>query len=54
MMGPMPGIKEKAFGRDVPDAEIHFLNAGHFALNEEVGAIAALIRRFLRTRLIPP
>jgi pimeloyl-ACP methyl ester carboxylesterase len=41
-----------AFGRDVPDAEIYLLNAGHFALDEEAGAIAALIRRFLRARLI--
>lgn len=40
-----------AFGREVPDAEIHLLNAGHFALDEEADAIAALIRRFLQTRL---
>ncbi len=40
-----------AFGREVPDAEIHLLNAGHFALDEEADAIAAIIRRFLQTRL---
>jgi hypothetical protein len=28
------------------------LNAGHFALDEEAGAIAGLIRRFLQARLI--
>lgn len=39
-----------AYGRDVPEAEIHLLNAGHFALDEEVVAIAALVRRFLSTR----
>lgn len=36
-----------AFGREVPDAEIHLLNAGHFALDEEAAAIAALMHRFL-------
>jgi pimeloyl-ACP methyl ester carboxylesterase/ketosteroid isomerase-like protein len=36
-----------AFGREVPDAEIHLLNAGHFALDEEVDTVAALMRRFL-------
>ena len=41
-----------AFRRDVPDAEIYLLNASHFALDEEAAAIAALIRRFLRVRLI--
>lgn len=40
-----------AFGRDVPDAEIHLLNASHFALDEEVVAIAALMHRFLSARL---
>jgi len=39
-----------AFGREVPDAEIHLLNAGHFALDEEAGAIAALMNRFLGAR----
>lgn len=36
-----------AFGREVPDAEIHLLNASHFALDEEAVAIAALMCRFL-------
>ena len=40
-----------AFGHEVPDAEIHLLNAGHFALDEEVDAAAALIRRFLQSRI---
>src|SRR5262245_34497267 len=40
-----------AFGRAVPDSEIHLLNAGHFALDEEVDVIAALMLRFLRSRL---
>lgn len=41
-----------AFGSEVPDAEIHFLNAGHFALDEEADVIAALMHRFL-SRLQP-
>ncbi len=36
-----------AYGRDVPDAEIHVLEAGHFAMDEAVDEIAALTRRFL-------
>ncbi len=36
-----------AYGRDVPDAEIHLLNAGHFALDEEVNTVAGLVRYFL-------
>ncbi len=40
-----------AFQREVTDAEIHLLNASHFALDEEAEAIAALMRRFLWTRL---
>ena len=38
-----------AFGRELPKAEIHLLDAGHFALDEEVDAIATLIRRFMTT-----
>ncbi|HVJ51840.1 MAG TPA: alpha/beta hydrolase [Aliidongia sp.] len=36
-----------AYKRDVPDAEIHILDAGHFALDESVDQIAALMRAFL-------
>lgn len=41
-----------AFGYEVPDAEIHLLDAGHFALDEKADTIAALIRRFLQSRLL--
>ena len=37
----------EAFGRDVPDAEIHLLDAGHFALDEKNDEIASLILSFL-------
>jgi pimeloyl-ACP methyl ester carboxylesterase len=36
-----------AFARDLPDAEIHLLDAGHFALETHGPEIAALIRDFL-------
>ena len=36
-----------AYKRDLPDAEVHLLDAGHFALETHAGEIAALIREFL-------
>ncbi|OQW70928.1 MAG: alpha/beta hydrolase [Proteobacteria bacterium ST_bin13] len=36
-----------AYKRDVPEAEIHLLDGGHFALDETVDESATLIRRFL-------
>ena len=36
-----------AYGYDVPKAEIHFLEAGHFALDEASDDIALLVRNFL-------
>jgi pimeloyl-ACP methyl ester carboxylesterase len=41
----------RAYLRDVPDAELHLLDAGHFALETRGGQIAALMRDFLRRRL---
>nr|WP_210246095.1 alpha/beta hydrolase [Methylobacterium gnaphalii] len=37
----------EAYKRDVPDAEVHILDAGHFALDEKVDEIAELMLRFL-------
>jgi pimeloyl-ACP methyl ester carboxylesterase len=37
----------QAFKRDVPDADIRFLDTGHFALETHVGDIATAIRQFL-------
>ena len=37
----------EAFLRDDPKAEVHFLDTGHFALEEESGRIAAYIVEFL-------
>jgi pimeloyl-ACP methyl ester carboxylesterase len=37
----------EAFKRDLPDAELHLLDTGHFALEEEGELIAGRIRAFL-------
>jgi pimeloyl-ACP methyl ester carboxylesterase len=37
----------RAYLRDLPDAELHLLDAGHFALETHGPEIAALIRDFL-------
>jgi pimeloyl-ACP methyl ester carboxylesterase len=37
----------EAFRRDIPDAAIHFLDTGHFALETHCAEIAAVIRDFL-------
>jgi pimeloyl-ACP methyl ester carboxylesterase len=51
-----PGAQ--AYRKDVPDAEIHLLDAGHFALETHHREIAALIRDFLGRKLaeqgLPP
>ena len=36
----------RAYLQDQPDAELHLLPAGHFALEEELATIAAQIRAF--------
>ena len=41
----------EAFRRDNPDAEIHLLDAGHFALESQSTEIAAIIRDFLARKL---
>jgi pimeloyl-ACP methyl ester carboxylesterase len=41
----------KAFKRDNQDAEIHLLDAGHFALESKGPEIAAIIRDFLACKL---
>jgi pimeloyl-ACP methyl ester carboxylesterase len=37
----------EAYQRDLPDAEMHLLDAGHFALEEKTDEIASLILQFL-------
>jgi pimeloyl-ACP methyl ester carboxylesterase len=43
-----PGEPER-YRKDVPDAEVHVLDAGHFALDTKADEIAALVRGFLST-----
>jgi pimeloyl-ACP methyl ester carboxylesterase len=37
----------RAYARDLPEAEIHLLDAGHYALETSGDEIAALVRSFL-------
>ncbi|MET9496902.1 alpha/beta fold hydrolase [Streptomyces sp. NPDC006552] len=41
----------EAFGRDVPDAEIHLLEGGHFLLESALPEVTALITDFLGRRV---
>jgi pimeloyl-ACP methyl ester carboxylesterase len=41
----------EAYARELPDAEIHLLDTGHFALETHGQEIAELIRDFLRRKL---
>src|SRR6202035_1317811 len=38
------------YRKDVPDAEVHVLDAGHFALDTKADEIAALVRAFMSNR----
>jgi len=40
----------EAYRRDVPNAEVHVLDAGHFALDAKAGEIAALIGQFMKRK----
>ena len=42
-----PPAGAHAFLRDLPDAELHLLDSGHFALEDRFGEIVTLIRDFL-------
>lgn len=44
----------RAYLHDLPDAELHLLDAGHFALETHGAEIAALMRDFLDRRLTRP
>jgi len=39
--------KPEAYRRDVPHAQVHVLDAGHFALDTAADEIAALVRSFM-------
>lgn len=42
-----PEAGARAYLNDVPDAELHLLDAGHFVLDEYVDTVAGLIREFI-------
>ncbi|HLQ84830.1 MAG TPA: alpha/beta hydrolase [Salinisphaeraceae bacterium] len=42
-----PGAGARAYLKDVPDAELHLLDTGHFALDDHLDEIAALITDFI-------
>jgi pimeloyl-ACP methyl ester carboxylesterase len=44
-----PGEPQR-YRKDVPKAEVHVLDAGHFALDTRADEIAALIREFMKTQ----
>jgi pimeloyl-ACP methyl ester carboxylesterase len=44
-----PGEPER-YRKDVPGAEVHILDAGHFALDTKADEIATLVRRFMKAR----
>ncbi len=44
----------EAYRRDVPTADVHILDAGHFALDEAPDAVASLTRKFLDAVIVVP
>jgi pimeloyl-ACP methyl ester carboxylesterase len=44
-----PGEPER-YRKDAPTAEIHVLDAGHFALDTKADEIASLVREFMKTK----
>jgi len=40
----------EAYHRDVPKAEVHVLDAGHFALDTAADQIAQLVKNFMETQ----
>ena len=48
-----PPSGARAYLRDLPDAELHLLDTGHFALEEKCAEIARLMRGFLARHVEP-
>ncbi len=49
-----PATGAEAYRRDLPDAELHLLDTGHFALEEECGFIAARTAAFVQALRLRP
>lgn len=45
--GYMPEGAARAYLRDLPDAQLHLLDGGHWALETNLDEIVALLRQFL-------
>lgn len=43
----------KAYQRDIPKAELHLIDSGHFALEDSCGFIAERMRKFLAQSVLP-
>jgi pimeloyl-ACP methyl ester carboxylesterase len=48
-----PAAGAAPYLRDLPDAELHLLDTGHFALEDKLDVMAPLIRDFLDRKLAP-
>jgi pimeloyl-ACP methyl ester carboxylesterase len=48
----MPEGSARAYLRDLPDAELHLLDGGHWALETNLDEVVALVREFL-ARVVP-
>lgn len=49
--GYMPEGAARAYLRDLPDAEIHLLDGGHWLLETHLGVVERLIRQFLSRQM---
>ncbi|HVI49569.1 MAG TPA: alpha/beta fold hydrolase [Chitinophaga sp.] len=45
-----PGSGARAYLKDLPDAELHLFNSGHFILEEHAEEVAVLIKKFLKKK----
>jgi len=48
-----PAVGAHPFKRDLPDAEMHLLDTGHFALEDKLDVMVPLIRSFLDRKIAP-
>jgi pimeloyl-ACP methyl ester carboxylesterase len=46
-----PAAGARAYLRDIPEAELHLLDSGHFALEDQGDVIASLMRDFLERKV---
>lgn len=50
----MPEASARAYLRDLPDAELHLLDGGHWLLETHLDEVVALVRDFLERVHLPP